>query len=58
MALQQEESPGQVTSVRLPVDPRDRLDEVACITGHPRNDLVVEALSYFVEIRRSAVANG
>ncbi len=31
MALQQDELPGQVTSVRLPADLRERLDELARI---------------------------
>lgn len=49
MALQQDEAPGQVTSVRLPADLRDRLDALARIAGRPRNDLVVEALTYYVD---------
>jgi predicted transcriptional regulator len=49
MAPQQDEPPGQVTSVRLPADLRERLDELARITGRPRNDLVVDALTYYVE---------
>jgi predicted transcriptional regulator len=49
MAVQQEEMHGQVTSVRLPADLRDRLDELARITGRPRNELVVEALTYYVD---------
>ena len=39
----------QVTSVRLPVDLGERLDELARIVERSRDDLIVEALRHYVD---------
>ncbi len=45
-----------VTSVRLPDDMRDRYDHLARLTGQSRNDLIVTAMSEYIERELREVA--
>jgi len=49
MAVQYDEAPEAVTGVRLPTDLRERLDELARIAGRARDELIVEALTHYVD---------
>jgi len=53
MAVQHDEA----ASVRLPTDLRERLDELARIVGRPRDELMVEAVTYFVDSGMEYVAD-
>lgn len=45
-----------VTSVRLPADLRARFDELARASGRTRNDLIVEAMTRYVEAEMAYIA--
>jgi predicted transcriptional regulator len=45
-----------VTSVRLPGDLRARFDELARVSGRSRNDLIVEAMTRYVEAEMAYIA--
>ena len=45
-----------VTSVRLPGDLRARFDDLAQVTGRTRNDLIVEAMTRYIEAEMAYIA--
>ena len=57
MTVQFNETPDVVTEVRLPTDLRERMDELARIAGRAREDLIVEALTYYVDSGMEYVAD-
>jgi len=57
MAVQHTEAAEQVTSVLLPPDLRERLDELARIVDRPRDELMVEALTFFVDSGMEYIAD-
>ena len=57
MTVQYNETPNAVTGVRLPTDLRERLDELARIVGRAREDLIVEALTHYVDSGMEYIAD-
>lgn len=57
MTVQYNETPDAVTGVRLPTDLRERLDELARIVGRAREDLIVEALTHYVDSGMEYIAD-
>jgi predicted transcriptional regulator len=45
-----------VTSVRLPSDLRARFDDLAQVTGRTRTDLIVEAMTRYMEAEMAYIA--
>ena len=46
-----------MTGVRLPTDLRERLDELARIVDRAREDLIVEALTHYVDSGMEYIAD-
>lgn len=57
MTVQYNETPDAATGARLPTDLRERLDELARIVGRAREDLIVEALTYYVDSGMEYIAD-